>query len=161
MILKPQLKDIKHIGYYLGKITMGVGFTCFVPFIIGLLFKEFNPALDFLISAEIALLFGLILTWVCATDEELNWIQTMVVVSLSWLAAMTLNAIPLYLSGHYKSFLDACFETMSGLTTTGLTIVQDLDHLSHSHNLWRHLNAFIGGQGISIIAIAIFMGGGA
>jgi len=161
MILKPQLKDIKYIGYYLGKITIGVGFTMFVPFIMGLVFGEINPALDFLFSAEIALLCGLILTWVCATDKELNWMQGMVVVSSSWLVAMVLSAIPLFLSGHYKSFLDSCFETMSGFTTTGLTLVQDLDHLSYAHNLWRHLGPFIGGQGIVIIALALFMKGSA
>ena len=162
MILKPQLKDIRHIGYYLGKITIGLGFTMFVPFIMGLVFfKEVNPALDFLVSAEIALLCGLVLTWVCATDKELNWMQGMVVVASSWLVAMVLSAIPLYLGGHYKSFLDACFETMSGFTTTGLTLVQDLDHLSYSHNLWRHLGPFIGGQGIVIIALALFIKGSA
>jgi len=160
MILKPQLKDIKLIAYYLGKVTIGLGFTMFVPFIMGLIFfKEINPALDFLVSAEIALLCGLILTWVCATDRELNWMQGMVVVASSWLVAMVLSAIPLILSGHYKSFLDSCFETMSGFTTTGLTLVQDLDHLSYSHNLWRHLGPFIGGQGIIIIALALFVKG--
>jgi trk system potassium uptake protein TrkH len=133
----------------------------FVPFIMGLIFKEINPALDFLISAEIALLCGLVLTWVCATDKELNWMQGMVVVASSWLVAMALSAIPLTLSGHYKSFLDSCFETMSGFTTTGLTLVQDLDHLSYSHNLWRHLGPFIGGQGIAIIALALFIKGSA
>lgn len=159
MILKPQLKDIRHIGYYLGKIIIGVGFTMLLPFIAGLLFKEFSPALDFFISALVALLCGLILTYVCRADPDLNWMQGMVVVALSWLVAMALSAIPLYLSGHYKSFLDACFETMSGFTTTGLTLVQDLDHLSYSHNLWRHLGPFIGGQGIAIIALALFMKG--
>lgn len=161
MIPKPQLKDIKHIGYYLGKITIGVGLTMFAPIIIGLIFKESSPALDFLVGAQIALLCGLVLTWVCKAEGDLNWMQGMVTVALSWLVAMVLNAIPLYLSGHYKSFLDSCFETMSGLTTTGLTLVQDLDHLSYSHNLWRHLGPFIGGQGIAIIALALFMKGSA
>ena len=55
MILKPQLTDIKRFGYYLGKITIGVGLTIFLPFIMGLVFfKETKPALDFLLSAEIA-----------------------------------------------------------------------------------------------------------
>ena len=85
--------------------------------------------------------------------------QGMIVVSLSWLAAMILAAIPLYLSGHYQSFLDSCFETMSGFTTTGLTLVQDLDHLSYTHNLWRHLGPFIGGQGIAIVALSFFVKG--
>jgi trk system potassium uptake protein TrkH len=161
MILKPRLEDLQHIGYYLGKITIGLGLTLFIPFIMGLLFfKEVNPALDFLISGEIALLCGLILNWLCRADKDLNWMQGMVTVALSWLVAMVLSAIPLYLSGHYKSFLDSCFETMSGFTTTGLTLVQDLDHLSYSHNLWRHLGPFIGGQGIAIIALALFVKGG-
>ncbi|MDD5584020.1 MAG: TrkH family potassium uptake protein [Candidatus Omnitrophica bacterium] len=160
MILKPQLEDLKQIGFYLGKITIGVGFAMFLPFIVGLVFfKEAKPAFDFLISAEFALLCGLFLTWVCRTERDLNWMQGMVAVALAWLVAMALSAVPLYLSGHYRSFLDACFEAMSGITTTGLTLVQDLDHLSYSHNLWRHLICFMGGQGITIVALALFVKG--
>jgi uncharacterized membrane protein (DUF441 family) len=117
MILRPQINDIKNIGYYLGRIILGIGLTMFLPFITGLvLFREPNPALDFLISANIAIFIGLALSWLCKTDKELNTGQAMVVIALSWLAAMALSAIPLLLSGHYKSFLDACFETMSGFT---------------------------------------------
>ena len=160
MILKPQVSDIRNIGYYLGRIILGIGLTMFLPFIMGLvLFREPNPALDFLISANITIFIGLALSWLCKTDKELNTGQAMVVIALSWLAVMALSAIPLLLSGHYKSFLDACFETMSGFTTTGLTLVQDLDHLSQSHNLWRHLGPFLGGQGIAIIAISFLVKG--
>lgn len=160
MILKPQLSDIKNIGYYLGRIILGIGLTMFLPFIAGLvLFREANPALDFLISANITIFIGLALSWLCKADKDLHAGPAMVVIALSWLAVMALSAIPLLLSGHYKSFLDACFETMSGFTTTGLTLVQDLDHLSRTHNLWRHLGPFLGGQGIAIIAISFLVGG--
>lgn len=159
MILKPHTEDIKIIGFYLGKIMLGLGFTMIVPIIIGVAFTEINPALDFLISTCITLLFGLILIKLCFIEKDLNWMQGMIVVSLSWLAAMVLSAIPLYLSGHYKTYLDSCFETMSGFTTTGLTLVQDLDHLSSAHNLWRHLGPFIGGQGIAIVALSFFVKG--
>ena len=160
MILRPQVNDVKNIGYYLGRIILGIGLAMFLPFITGLvLFREPNPALDFLISANITIFIGLALSWLCKTDKELNTGQAMVVIALSWLAVMALSAIPLLLSGHYKSFLDACFETMSGFTTTGLTLVQDLDHLSQSHNLWRHLGPFLGGQGIAIIAISFLVKG--
>jgi trk system potassium uptake protein TrkH len=70
---------------------------------------------------------------------------------------MLLGALPLYLSGHWKSYLDACFEAMSIFTTTGLVLIQDLDHLAYSHNLWRHLGNFIGGQGIAIVALSFFV----
>jgi len=72
---------------------------------------------------------------------------------------MVLGAVPLYLSGHWKSYLDACFDAMSGFATTGLTLVQNLDHLSFTHNLWRHLIMFIGGQGIVIVALSLFVKG--
>lgn len=159
MILRPRISDIKNIGYYLGKIIIGLGLTMIIPIIIGLGLQEINPTLDFLISLSVTLLIGIILTKICRTEEDLDWMQGMIVVSLSWLAAMALGAIPLYLSGHYKSYLDACFETMSIFTTTGLTLVQDLDHLSYTHNLWRHLGNFIGGQGIAIVALSFFVKG--
>ncbi len=159
MILKPRLEDLKIIGFYLGKIILGLALTMFIPILIGLSFGEINPALDFAIAVEVAVIIGLLFTKFCRTEKDLNWMQGMIVVSLSWIAAMVLSAVPLYLSGHYKSFLDACFETMSGFTTTGLSLAQDLDHLSYAHNLWRHLGPFIGGQGIAIIALSFLVKG--
>jgi trk system potassium uptake protein TrkH len=160
MILRPQLSDIKNIGHYLGLISFGLGLTMFIPFLTALfIFKEMNPALDFLISANITILFGLLLSHWCKTNKDLSNQQSMVIIALSWLFAMVLAAIPLFLSGHYNSFLDTCFETMSGFTTTGLTLVQNLDHLSRTHNLWRHFGPFLGGQGIAILALAFMVGG--
>jgi trk system potassium uptake protein TrkH len=159
MILRPNLEDIKNIGYYLGKIILGLGLTMLVPIVIGVAFGEINPILDFLISLEIALIIGLVLTKVCFMEKDLNWMQGMIVVSLAWLVAMALGAIPLYLSGHWKSYLDACFDSMSGFATTGLVLVCGLDHLSYTHNLWRHLIMFIGGQGIVIVALSFFVKG--
>lgn len=159
MILKPRLQDVKNIGYYLGKIMVGLGLTMLVPIAVGLAFGEINPVLDFIIGLEITLVLGLILIQLCFTEKDLNWMQGMIVVSLSWLVAMVLGAIPLYLSGHWKSFLDACFDSMSGFATTGLVLAQDLDHISLTHNLWRHLIMFIGGQGIVIVALSFFVKG--
>ncbi|MDD5115540.1 MAG: TrkH family potassium uptake protein [Candidatus Omnitrophica bacterium] len=159
MILKPRLEDLKIIGFYLGKIILGLAMTMSIPILTGLFFREFNPVLDFLIGIEISVLLGLLLIKLCHTEKDLNWMQGMIVVSLSWIVAMFVGAIPLYLSGHWKSFLDACFDSMSGFATTGLALVQDLDHMSYTHNLWRHLIMFLGGQGIVVIALSFFVRG--
>ncbi len=159
MIIKPTIDDIKSIGYYLGKIIMGFGLTMVIPIGLGIALKEFNPVFDFSFTLGLTLIAGLLLTRMCFTGQDLNWMQGMIVVALTWLVAMVLGAVPLYLSGHWKSFLDACFESMSGLATTGLVLVQDLDHLSSTHNLWRHLIMFIGGQGIVIVALSFFVKG--
>ncbi len=171
MIIKPSVTDIKNIGYYLGKIILAMGLVMFVPIANALLLKEMGPLLDFLIGLQISLIFGLILTKICFIPSEqcegkkeecgndITWMQGMIVVALAWLVAMFLGAIPLYLSGHFKSYLDACFDAMSGFATTGLTLVQDLDHMSYTHNLWRHLIMFMGGQGIVIIALSFLVKG--
>jgi len=159
MILKPRLEDARNIGYYLGKVIIGLGLTMCIPVLIGLVCRESNPVYDFVIAAEAALILGLTLKTVCQSDKELTWMQGMIVVSLSWIAAMVLGAIPFYLSGHWRSYLDACFDAMSGFATTGLVLVGDLDHLSYTHNFWRHLTMFIGGQGIVVVALSFFIKG--
>ncbi|MBU2221879.1 MAG: TrkH family potassium uptake protein, partial [Candidatus Omnitrophica bacterium] len=145
MILKPNIEDVKVIGYYLVKVIIGLGLTMVLPVMTALVFKEINPFLDYLIGLELTLGLGLLLVRACSTKKDARWMHGMIVVSLSWVVAMFLAAVPLYLGGHFKSYLDACFESMSGLATTGLTLVQDLDHMSYAHNLWRHLIMFIGG----------------
>ncbi len=159
MILKPRKDDIKIICFYLGKIIFGLGLTMLLPLVLAVILKEAAPAVDFLIVVELTLAVGFLFEKLFKTNKGLNWMQGMIVVSLSWVVAMFLGAIPMYLSGHWKSYLDACFDAMSGFATTGLSLVQDLDHLSYSHNLWRHLIMFIGGQGIVIVALSLFTKG--
>ncbi|MFH1046441.1 MAG: TrkH family potassium uptake protein [Candidatus Omnitrophota bacterium] len=159
MVPRPTKEDVKNIGYYLGKIILGLSFTMLIPIIVGLIAGEVNPVLDFIVGIEIALFAGMFLTRVCHTEKDLSWMQGMIVVSLSWLVGTLLSAIPLFLSGHWQSYLDAYFEAMSGFATTGLTLAQDLDHLSYAHNVWRHLIMFIGGQGIVIIALSFLVKG--
>ena len=159
MIPAPHRDDCKIIAFYLGRIIVGLGCTMAVPAILGLCMGEVAPAFDFLVALEISLIAGLFLQAAFRTSKKPTWMHGMIVVSLAWLAAMFLGAVPLYASGHWKSYLDACFDSMSGFTASGMILVQDLDHLPYSHNLWRHLIMFIGGQGIVIIALSLFVRG--
>ena len=159
MILKPTLEDYKIIGYYLGKIILGLGLIMVIPFALALLYGEFAPASDFLLSISLSLLLGIILCAVSCTKKDLATSHAMSVAALSWIAAMFVSAIPMFLSGHFKSYLDACFEAMSGYATTGLSLAVDLDHMANSHNFWRHLTMFIGGQGIVVVALTFLFKG--
>lgn len=159
MILRPTLEDYRTIGYYLGKIIIAIGVLMLAPFIIAILYTEFKPAIDFLLSISVVFLIGLTLVILCYTKKDLNTMHALSVASLSWLAAMFVSAIPLFLSGHYLSYLDACFETMSGYATTGLTLSVDLDHMAYAYNFWRHFIMFIGGQGIVVIALTFLFRG--
>lgn len=159
MVLKPTLTDLKIIGYYLGKIIIGLGMTMLVPIIAAFILKEINPLYDFIIGFLICLIFGKILVLLCYTTEDLNWMQGMVVVAVAWLVSSLLAAVPFYLSGHWLSYLDSIFDAMSGFTTTGLILIQDIDHLSRSVNLWRNLTLFIGGQGVVVMALTFLVQG--
>ncbi len=159
MLLRPQIEDIKNIGYYSGKIVFGVGLTMLIPLFTALALKEWDPAFDFVLGMLVCFVIGFALQFFCFIKRRLTWVQGLVVVVFSWLMAMLLGAVPHYLSGHFGSFLDACFDLMSGYTTTGLYLLQDLDHISGSLNMWRHLLSFIGGQGIIVIALTFISGG--
>ena len=86
-------------------------------------------------------------------NVHLSFGEGMTVASVSWLMGTLLCALPYYFSGNYLSYLDCCFDVMSGLTTTGLSMIQNLDHLSNGLNMWRFLLTYIGGQGMVVLAL--------
>lgn len=157
--MRPGLQDLKIIGFYIGRLILGIGYSMLIPLAISLASREWSPAIDFIIGSSISLATGYLLLMVCNTRRELGWMHGVLVVPIAWLAAMIFGAIPLYLSGHFLSFLDAAFDAMSAFATTGLALIQDLDHLSYGHNFWRHLMMFMGGQGIVVITITLMTGG--
>jgi len=161
MLLRPRRDDHLVIGKYTGKIIIGVGLLMVVPLITSLIFSEWDTALDFVISISLCLIFGYGTQVLCHTDRELGWSHGLVVASSSWLVATALGAMPHWLSGHMGSYLDAMFDVMSGYTTTGLYLMQDLDHIAHGLNMWRHLLTYAGGQGIVVIALTFLFKGAA
>lgn len=157
MLLKPTVRDLKIIGYYIGILTISIGVLMFVPIATGLLLGEYERAIDFIIGMSLTLIFGFLLMGATEKTMDLTWIQGLIVVSMTWLLAMFFGAIPLYLSGHYLQFVDALFDAMSGFTTSGLALIQDLDHASNTVNMWRHLMMFIGGQGIAVVGLTFLV----
>ena len=159
MIIRPRLADFKVIGLYTGKVILGVGLLMLLPLATALCFGEWNPAIEFLIGIGACLVFGFGTEVLCQTRRDLTWSHGLVVASSSWVIATALGAIPHWLSGHFGSYLDAMFDIMSGYTTTGLYLLQDLDHISHGLNMWRHLLTYAGGQGIIVIALTFLFRG--
>ncbi len=159
MILRPRLTDLKVVGLYSGKILLGVGWIMLVPLLVSLLSKEWNAAGDFFLGFATCMVTGFLLQALCQTTAQITWGHGLTVACFSWFLASVLGAIPGWLSGHYGSFLDACFDLMSGLTTTGLFLLQDLDHVSNGFNTWRHLLSWVGGQGLVVLALSFFSRG--
>jgi len=154
MIFAPTQKDFSSLLNVLGRLSLILSAFLLGMAIVAAILGEQNPFYDFLITALLGASCGLVFMGVFRQEKELSYASAFLAVALSWLIASLLGALPLYLSGHFASFLDAFFEAMSGFATTGLSLVQDLDHLAVSLNIWRHLMMFLGGQGIIIIAVA-------
>ncbi|MCK4809626.1 MAG: TrkH family potassium uptake protein [Candidatus Omnitrophica bacterium] len=157
MIISPDRKDFFLVFHIIGRLCLALSLFMLIPLGVALLFKEHSPSYDFLIGFLFSAIAGLILILSFPLKKEINWQHSFFIVSLGWVVASLLGAIPLYLSTHWGSFLDAWFEAMSGFATTGLTLVQNLDHLSFSHNLWRHFTMFVGGQGIILATLSLLI----
>jgi len=161
MLGKPKKDDYLIIMSYAGRVAIGLGIACAVPIAVAIAEGEWSALVDFMICAAACLFSGAALAMLMPDDARPGWLHGMVATAVSWLLAMALAAIPYMLSGHYGSYLDCMFDAMSGFTTTGLTLVADLDHLSVSLNTWRHLITFIGGQGVVVLALSFLIGGSA
>lgn len=160
MLVRPGPRDLRIIGFYLGKVATGLSLMMALPALMAVLLGEWNSATALLAGVGISIAFGQLTEWRLTTSASLNWAHGTVVVALAWLVGSVLAAIPLYLSGHFADFIDAWFESMSGLTTSGLSVIQDLDHLSYSMSFYKHLTHFAGGQGIVIVVLAVLAAGG-
>jgi trk system potassium uptake protein len=161
MFVRPARTDLRIIGYYLSKVIVGLAIVQAIPAVVALAVGEWNDLTALVLGAALCLTIGLLGEWRLATRRPLTWAHGTVTVAVAWLLGALLLSVPLYLSGHFGSLLDATFDSMSGLTSTGLTVLQDLDHLSYSMNTYRHLLHFAGGQGIVIVVLSLFAAGGA
>jgi trk system potassium uptake protein TrkH len=151
-------RDLGAIAHYTGMLVASMALLMVIPLLTALASGEWGPALDYACGIGIAAAFGMLLAQSAPRGTHLTRRNALIVTALAWLAASLVAAVPLSLSGHYGGFVDAFFDAISGLTTSGLTLVQDLDHLALAHNMWRHLLHLIGGQGIVVAALSVSLG---
>lgn len=147
--------DFRVIAHYLGVLMMFLAAAECVPFVVAVVLGEWQPASHYLFGMGVALIVGSLLRLILPSPGKLTPKQALAVTGFAWLALALLGCIPLYMSGHYGSMLDAVFEGMSAWTTTGCSLVQDIDHMSIADNTWRFTMQCIGGQGVVVIALSL------
>jgi trk system potassium uptake protein TrkH len=140
----------------LGALLMLFGGFFVLPIATGLLYGENTTVISFLISAGVTLGLGVVMRLATRPyRQELKPRDGYLLVTLGWLLVTGAAALPLMLEVDALSFTNAYFESMSGLTTTGSTVMTHLDTLPHAVNLWRHALHWVGGMGIIVLAVAI------
>lgn len=149
------------IVYYLGRIMWILAVTGLIPAAVAVVQAEWQPLGWFLTMSGVAAALGAVTEPLAPrTNRALRWGDGMVIVAVTWLLVPVVGSIPFVLSGHFGDGLDALFESMSGFTATGLSVMADLDHSPASLTVWRQTTQFLGGQGIVLAALSVFAGGG-
>ena len=148
------------VFYILGHILKFESAFLMLPVIVGLLYGE-DDVTAYLFVAALCLILGMVLSRKRPASPSLYTREGFVTVALSWIIMSVFGAMPFVLSGDIPSYVDALFETISGFTTTGSSILTDVEALSHANLFWRSFTHWIGGMGVFVFIMAILplMGG--
>jgi trk system potassium uptake protein TrkH len=158
MWARMRLDDFRVVLHYTGMLVCGLGVTMLIPLGTALIFSEWAAALDYVAGAGVAFTLGMLMVSMQIGEKRVNHVHALAITAFGWVIAAAVAAVPLSLSGNYPTYLDAAFDAISGFTVSGLTVVVDLDHMALSHNMWRHMTQFLGGQGIVVTAISFAVG---
>jgi trk system potassium uptake protein TrkH len=150
------------VMHFIGSLLLVLSAFLLLPLIIVLICREialgWTTVIAFVVPSAIALVTGLLLRLLCRRGNP-DSVQAMLVCSLGWLGFSAIGALPFVL-GIGSSYLDGYFETMSGFTTTGITMFTGLDMMPKSIIFWRSLTQWIGGLGILTFFLAVTYKGG-
>jgi len=147
---------IKVVLHYLGLLIAILGIFMLLPLAWSLYYRE-PDSLAFAISIGLSVVPGLLLWRLTPVGEgRLSRREAIMLVAGGWILASAFGTLPYVLVGTFPSYLDAYFETMSGFTTTGATVLASIESQPHGILLWRSLTQWLGGMGIITLFVALF-----
>ena len=137
-----------------GKLLEALSVILLLPAVVSLIYRE-NSYISFLITAAIAFLIGFTLRHAFKTKNNVIYAKEgFLIVSLAWLSTSIIGALPFVISGEIPSYIDAFFESVSGFTTTGASILTDVESMSRGMLFWRSFTHWIGGMGVLVFIMA-------
>lgn len=148
------MNNNKTVFFAIGVLLITLGAFMLIPFFVQFMYDERNGT--FLSSASITIFIGILLVLTnLEKNKKLNLQQAFLLTTLSWLSIAIFGCIPFLLSNLNLSIVDAFFESMSGITTTGSTIITNLDNAPKSILIWRAILQWLGGIGVIVMAITV------
>ncbi|MBC8524975.1 MAG: TrkH family potassium uptake protein, partial [Chlorobium phaeobacteroides] len=142
------------ISHVLGALLMFIGSTMLLPLACALIYND-GDALSLLISMGVTVSIGFPFWWSFRKYRDLTLKDGLFIVTFGWILVSSVSALPFMLHGTIPSFTDAFFEMMSGYTTTGATILDDIESVPHGLLFWRSTTHLIGGMGFIMVTIII------
>ena len=127
-----------------------------LPAVVGVIYGERQTWLAFLLSAAISLVLGMLpKLFIKPRTHVIYAKEGFIIVAFTWIMLSLVGAVPLVLSGAVASYVDAFFEIVSGFTTTGASVIPDVEALTHGALFWRSFTHWVGGMGIIVFVMAI------
>ncbi len=142
------------IRYILGWVLKLESMFMILPCIVALIYKE-RSGYAFFIMMVLCFIIGMLVSRRKPKNQLFFAKEGFVIVALSWIVMSIFGALPFVISGEIPSFTDALFETISGFTTTGASILSDVEALSHCSIFWRSFTHWIGGMGVFVFLLAV------
>ena len=153
--------NFRLINSILSRVIMLEGVMLLPSCLVGILYKEWGDALTYLIVSFVCFIVGFLMYLSKPKSSTFYAKEGFVAVSLSWIIMSLIGAMPLYFTSDIPCFTDALFEIISGFTTTGSSILTNVEALSHANLFWRSFSHWIGGMGVLVFILAILpMSGG-
>ncbi|HPX93619.1 MAG TPA: TrkH family potassium uptake protein [Bacillota bacterium] len=148
--------NFNSVRYVQGRIFQICSLLLLLPLVVALVFGEIKPALQSFGLVAVGFFgLGTLMTLKRPERIRLRASEGMVITFLTWLSASLAGALAFMLAGEIPRFVNAFFETVSGFTTTGSSILQDVESMSHYCLFWRSFTHFIGGMGVLVFAFVI------
>lgn len=145
----------KMIHYILCRVLMFESIFMLLPVVVSIIYGEKNEGLAFGMVAAGAFALGIIGTFVKPKNNAFFGREGFVTVSLSWILMALVGAIPFVITGEIPAYVDAVFETVSGFTTTGASILTDVEAMSQTSMFWRCFTNWVGGMGVLVLIMSI------
>jgi trk system potassium uptake protein TrkH len=142
----------RSIAYVIGTLLIVTSIAMLFPIVVSLIYQEGDLNALF-ISAAVALAMGLPLWWFTPSNYELSFRDAVLIAVFGWVIISAVSALPFMIHGSIPSFTDAFFEMMSGYTTTGATILNDIESLPHGLLFWRSETHLLGGMGFLTLTL--------
>ena len=140
----------------IGRIMVLEATLMLIPATVSLIYKEFSDLFAFLITIGISALLGLVTILLCRTRDHVIYARDgFITVGLAWIVLSLIGALPFYISQQIPHYIDAFFEIVSGFTTTGASILKNVEAMSHGMLFWRSFTHWIGGMGVLVLIMAI------
>ena len=143
------------IRYVLFRLFRVLGALLIMPFMVALIYKEYDSAESFFILILISILVGYLGSHKKPANTVIYAKEGFAITALAWILISMLGAIPFVVTGTIPNYIDACFETVSGFTTTGGSILTSVDEMEKSVQFWRTFTHWIGGMGVLVFLLAV------